>query len=94
MDKKSIENRKRCANTLRRFFFTEAVAQGLTRHLELTWDGGHQFPNVFDDLHVAEFHASGRIVRDSISEGAIIFAWRTDESLSIIRRAVVELLKC
>jgi len=94
MDKKSIENRKRCANTLRRFFITEAVAQGLTRHLELTWDGGHQFPNVFADLHVAEFHASGRIVRESITEGSIIAAWRTDDSLSIIRRAVAELLKC
>jgi hypothetical protein len=94
MDKKSIENRKRCANTLRRFFITEAVAQGLTRHLELTWDGGHQFPNVFDDLHVAEFHARGKVVRESITEGAIIAAWRTDDSLGVIRRAVAELLKC
>jgi len=93
MDKKSIENRKRCAINLRRCFITEAVASGLTRQLELTWDGGHQFPNVFDDLHVAEFHARGRIVRQPITEGAIIAAWRTDDSLGIIRRAVEDLLK-
>jgi hypothetical protein len=93
MDKKSIENRKRCAGNLLRRYITVAVASGLTRDLELTWDGGHDFPNVFVERHVAEFHARGRIVREPIPEGALVSAWRTDDSLSIIRRAVDELLK-
>ena len=93
MDKKLIENRKRCANNLFRRYMTVAIASGLTRDLELTWDGGHAFPNGFVELHVAEFHARGRIVREPIPEVALVSAWRTDESLSIICRAVDELLK-
>jgi hypothetical protein len=93
MDKKSIENRKRCASSMRHRYITVAVASGLTRDLELTWDGGHDFPNVFTDPHIAEFHARGKIVRERIPEGAIVSAWQTDDSLSIIRRAVDELLK-
>ena len=93
VDRKSIENRKRCARTLRRCFITVAVASGLTRDLELTWDGGHDFPNVFADPHTAEFHARGKVVRASMTEGAILSAWRTDDSIGVIRLAVEELLK-
>ena len=91
-DQSSIENRKRCASNVRRCFITVAVASGLRRDLELTWDGGHEFPNVFTDPHVAEFHGRGRVVRETIAEGTIIGSWRTDDSLSIIRRAVEKLL--
>ena len=65
----------------------------LTRDLDLTWDGGHDFPSSFAGLHVAEFHARGKIVRQTITEDAIVDSWRTDaESLAAIRRAVKELL--
>ena len=93
MDRKSIESRKRCAKTLHRCFITVAVASGLTRDLELTWDGGHDFPNVFTDPHIAEFHARGKIVRAPMTEKEIMSAWRSDESLRVIRLAVEELLK-
>lgn len=93
MDQNSIENRKRCANTLRRHYITVAVASGLTRDLKLTWDGGHDSPSLFAKVHVAEFHARGRIIRESIPGETIASAWRTDDSLSIVRRVVDELLK-
>ncbi len=93
MDKKSIQNRKRCATSLRRCFIMEAVASGLTRDLELTWDGGHDFPNVYTDPHIAEFHARGKIIRQTIAEGTINGVWQSDDSLRVIRRVVQELLK-
>jgi len=86
-------DRKRCAATWRLRFITEAMVHGLTRDLDLTWDGGHDFPSSFAGLHVAEFHARGKIVRQTITEDAIVDSWRTDaESLAAIRRAVKELL--
>ena len=93
MDRSSIENRKRCASSLRRCYITEALANGLTRGLDLTWDGGHDFPNVFADPHVAEFHARGKVVRESVAERAVADSWQTDDGLRVIRRAVEELLK-
>jgi hypothetical protein len=93
VDQRTIDNRKRCASSLRRFFITLAGASGLTRNLELTWDGGRSFPNTFTDPHVAEFHARGVVVRQPITEVAIFGSWKTDDTLDIIRRAVEELLK-
>jgi hypothetical protein len=85
--------RKRCAVTWRRRFLTEAVVRGLTRDLDLTWDGGREFPNSLAGIHVAEFHARGKIVRETVTEHAVIDFWRADaESLNAIRRAVEELL--
>ena len=92
MDQNRLENRKRCAGNVRRCFIAIAVASGLTRDLELTWDGGHEFPNVFTDPHLAEFHARGVVIREPITDVAILGSWRTDEVLSIIRRAVEALL--
>ena len=86
-------NRMRCAVTWRRRFVTEAIVRGLTRDLELTWDGGRDFPSSLAGLHIAEFHARGKIVRETITENAVVDFWRTDdESLNAIRRAVEELL--
>lgn len=86
-------DRKRCAATWRLRFITEAIVHGLTRDLDLTWDGGHDFPSSFPGVHIAEFRARGKIVRQTISEDAIVDSWRTDaESLAAIRRAVKELL--
>lgn len=82
-------DRKRCVAAWRRRFFTEAVFHGLVRDLDLTWDGGHPLPSAFANLHVVEFHACGRIVRETVQTSAVSDFWRTDaESLGTIRRAV------
>ena len=89
----AARDRKRCAVTWRRRFITEAIVRGLTRDLELTWDGGRNFPSSLAGLHVAEFHARGKIVRETITENSVVYFWRTDaEGLNAIRRAVEELL--
>ena len=89
----STENRQLRTNYLRRCFITIAVASGVTRDLNLTWDGGHDTPRTMVDPHIAEFHASGRVVRESITEDAIAACWKSDEGLRIVQRAVEELLK-
>ena len=85
----AARDRQRCAAAWRRRFFTEAVFHGLVRDLDLTWDGGHPLPSAFAHLHVVEFHARGRIVRETVGESAVTDFWRTDtECVSAIRRAV------
>ena len=89
-----LKDRKRHAETWRMQFIIEAIGQGLTRDLRLTWDGGRDLPSAFADLHVAAFHARGKTVRESITEAAIGSAWHMDdESLTVIPRVVAELLK-
>lgn len=85
----AARDRKRCAAAWRRRFFTEAVFHGLVRDLDLTWDGGRALPNAFVQAHVVEFHARGKIVRETVDDSAVTDFWRTDaECVTAIRRAV------
>jgi len=89
----AARDRKRCAAAWRRRFFTEAAFHGLIRDIDLTWDGGEALPRSFVGLHVVEFHARGKIVRDTVQESAVTDFWRTDaECITAIRRAVHALM--
>ena len=69
--------------------FVEAAFHGLIRDVDLTWDGGHALPRACEGLHVVEFHARGKIVRETVQESAVTDFWRTDaECITAIRRAV------
>lgn len=86
------EHRNRAAATLQRYFIAAAQAGGLTQDLKLTFDGGHVMPSANADMHVAEFHANGMIVRKRLPDRAITDIWLgMDLGIGALREAVGEL---
>ncbi len=92
MSATGTDYRKLTAATLQRYFLAAARARGLTRDLRLTFDGGHVTPSANADMHVAEFHANGMIVRKRLPDRAITDIWLgMDLSIGALREAVGEL---
>ncbi len=84
--------RNRAAATLQRYFIAAAQAGGLTGDLKLTFDGGRITPSANADMHIAEFHANGMIVRKRLPDRAITDIWLgMDLGIGALREAVGEL---